>query len=491
VTSLGRHPSVEDILAVLDAGDDGALRGVYESATLDFKGAYHFGDDRERWEFGKDVAAMANGDGGVIVVGVHTEPDPAQDEERATAVKPFRHELFDTTRAARFLDTDVYPPIDGVRILPFEREGGRRLVAVVVPPQPDDQKPFLLSKVIDNDGRGVDSFVVPRRSGSHTVYAKVGTVHRDIADGRRHRRTPLPTTASTSSDSAGRRTGGVGHRGNEPLDAAVVPVHRLESAPTLPDDAATPPAPIDAADIAAGEQWLNDTADLLDREHNAIHIPMLYVAAISAGARRRPADFFTVDGLRTALNTSRTLRRNGFGLTYGANIRPGALSILSVDEDRTLLRVDHDGHAINAAAGTRDHLCWAQSVDRTTPAGPEALRINVVALSEFVYEFCRFVPRELATRWGADGWMLGVTLRRAASADPPLALPARWGTDAWLFDARPAETDERFDVFEASLDPAVDAVAILRTIYSVFTLNVDANPFVDEERFNEQKLIGS
>lgn len=466
--------AVDEVLAVLEAGDDQRLVGVYEASWLDFKGTYHFGSKRERWEFGKDVAALANSGGGMTLVGVQTEVDPSRDEEFASEVVPVPHGAFDVTRALHCLDEDVYPPVEGVQIRVFLRSDDetKRLVAVVVPKQPRDLEPFLLTKTVDEEKQSWRSFAVPRRSGSHTVFQKVGLIHRDIADGRRRRDAASSATVPPEE---------VTDRDDGPLEA----VEAREAEPLLPhvryaDDPSVfvPPA----------EQWTHGSIDFLDKALGVTDIPMLYLTAVPSGQRRRPVDFFAQAGFRTALSQKSTLRSSGFGLTYGHNVQVGARSLMSVDEDRTVLRVDTDGHAVNGACGTSDHLGWSYRPGDARIGRP-AQRINVVALNEFVFEFCRFVERELAPRWGANGWTLVVAARRAQSAEVPLVLPDGYSNGVgWMYFAHPAETDERIEGFLAELEPERDAAVLLEAIYGVFGLGLDADPFVADGRFSVEKL---
>lgn len=445
--------SVDEVLEVLVRSAEEQLVGVYESRWLDFKGDYHFATPRDQWELAKDVAAMARV-GGLIIVGVQTERDPSRDEEFAVRVRPVPHDRFDVKRAMDIIERDVYPTVIDLTIEVYPR-GDSRLVAIVVPQQDSDDQPFLVSRFVDEGGQRWNAVAAPRRSGSHTVFEKIGTLHRDLADARRLRsreeaRIELPTGSDGLS---------------QPSTARVGPEN-----------------------LAEAEQWMLQTADTLERMLDLASTAMLYLAAVPAGSRRRPSDFFAKGGFREAMSTRDALRPSGFGITYGINIQVGARSLMSVEEDRTLLRVDDDGRTIAGAVGGPDFLGWAQRGEELVE-DREAVRLNVVALNEYVYEFCRFRNRELETRWGG-GWSLVVALRRATSAIRPLTLPSgyRRNEGAW-FDSQPAETDERVEAFPAGTDPAVDAARALEMIYSIFGLSISSDPFINDGRFDEQTLL--
>lgn len=446
--------SVDEVLDVLARAADDELIGVYESRWLDFKGDYQLSTPRDQWEFAKDVAAMAR-IGGVIIVGVQTERDPSRDEEFAQRVRPVPHNRFDVKRAMDIVERDVYPTVIDLTIEVYPRED-RRLVAIVIPPQNSDDHPFLVSRFVDEGGQRWNAFAAPRRSGSHTVFEKIGTLHRDLADARRLR--------SGETTHVERPTGG--DELSRAGDAAVVgPEH-----------------------LAEAEQWTLEAADTLERLLDLGSTAMFYLAAVPAGSRRRPSDFFAQDGIRSAMTTRDALRQSGFGITYGINIQVAARSLLSVEEDRTLLLVEDDGRTIAGAVGGPDFLGWAQRGAETVD-GREAVRVNVVALNEYVYEFCRFRHRALETRWGA-GWSLVVAMRRVKSADRPLTLPTgyRRNEGAW-FDSRAAEADERVEAFPAGTDPALDAARALEVVYGVFGLSIGSNPFITDGLFDEQKLL--
>jgi hypothetical protein len=463
VTGGWQPASPAEVVGLLEAGDrDDQLVGVYERSWLDFKATYHFASLRSRWEFAKDVAAMAESGGGVIVVGVQAEKDPDRDEERACKVAPVPHAMFDVKRAYDIVSEDVYPGIVDVDIRPHPREDGKRIVSILVPAQDEDRKPFMLERVVTDVGAEISAFALPRRSGSHTVFEKVGFVHRDIADGRRARRSVSDTRLSPEES------------------------HRWTDAP--------PDAVVRVADahLQDAERRALELATTIDRQADLTDVGVVYLAAVPVGQRPRPHDFFKQDGLRRAMSPRHQLREAGFGLTYGIDVRAAARSLLSIDEDRTVLFVETNGTTLAGAAGTPDFLAWAhQNFPAPAPVdGRPPLRINPVALNEWVYEFCRFTERELAPRWGRDGWVIVSVVRRARTADRPLVLPVGYSSSgAWLFQPQPAETDERVEAFAATLDPPVDAAAVLGSIYSLFGLSLDNTPFVVDGRFDENVLI--
>ncbi len=76
-------PELFDLLA----RDPSGLIGQPEAVWLEFKTSpYQLSDERQKFELAKDVSAMANADGGVILMGVETQKDERRQEDVATAI---------------------------------------------------------------------------------------------------------------------------------------------------------------------------------------------------------------------------------------------------------------------------------------------------------------------------------------------------------------------------------------------------------------------
>ena len=65
-----------ELLLALERRDYDSILGTAESEQIDFKEApYQLDSPRQRWELAKDVAALANARGGLIVLGFRTSRD--------------------------------------------------------------------------------------------------------------------------------------------------------------------------------------------------------------------------------------------------------------------------------------------------------------------------------------------------------------------------------------------------------------------------------
>jgi hypothetical protein len=100
-TTLGRDPRL--------------LLGLKESAWLDFKGEPHVSptktEDHHRLALARDVSALANAGGGVLVLGVATRRSEVGHEEIADALRPIHPAHFDPQQVRKVLNAWVFPTL--------------------------------------------------------------------------------------------------------------------------------------------------------------------------------------------------------------------------------------------------------------------------------------------------------------------------------------------------------------------------------------------
>src|SRR5687768_7257054 len=98
-----------EILGLFDIGGEAKIVGSFETDRVEFKGQYHLKDQQQKWELAKDVAAFGNAGGGLIVIGVITEPDLDRAEDKATGLKPVPFEFFVPKQHREVVEQWVYP----------------------------------------------------------------------------------------------------------------------------------------------------------------------------------------------------------------------------------------------------------------------------------------------------------------------------------------------------------------------------------------------
>jgi hypothetical protein len=152
----------EQTLAIVDAGDFEQFVGEREDLELEFKGEpYQVQGETARFELAKDACALANGNGGVIVIGVRTERREDSPLDEATEIRSFGPELVDTARYEALIAGRVYPPIQGLRVefKPSTVDDQRGLVVIDVPPQAETDKLFVILRPI-SEGESAPGWLV-------------------------------------------------------------------------------------------------------------------------------------------------------------------------------------------------------------------------------------------------------------------------------------------------------------------------------------------
>jgi hypothetical protein len=155
---------------------------------------YVLKDKAKKWELAKDVTSFANADdGGLIVIGAHTEPRNGSDV--IVTVKDIPLDLVDAETYRKTIRDKIRPHIEGLEVRAVEHEAGRGVAFIHIPPQPDDLKPFVV-KGVARRGKVLTTFVsIPIRDGEGTAIAHVGDVQELLRAGRwaeRHGELPDP-----------------------------------------------------------------------------------------------------------------------------------------------------------------------------------------------------------------------------------------------------------------------------------------------------------
>lgn len=165
----GPGPITDELL------DAAITAGATESDDLDWKQALPRDRDLKDSDFTKDVAAMANNRGGVIVYGVSEDQKAATGRQAIRFSNDFEH----TERTMRAVAcTAITPPILGLDIIPLG-SGDDQAVTVVVPDSPDG--PHLIFRQ--------DLFAAPFRNGADTLWAsehQIEAMYRARFEERRH-----------------------------------------------------------------------------------------------------------------------------------------------------------------------------------------------------------------------------------------------------------------------------------------------------------------
>ncbi|WP_433295953.1 AlbA family DNA-binding domain-containing protein [Pseudonocardia sp. CA-142604] len=169
---------------LLQGGHGDALVGQMESSWLDVKSAaYNLDSLSDKVELAQDVARFANAEqGGLLIIGMRTKR-----VSREEIISGLTRTTIDTRTPRRYrdiIDKRVFPPIDDLRVELFTTGSDIKLIGMYVPPQQEENKPFLVHGAIVN-GRYEGGFIsIVRRRGEDSIPISGPAIHSTLAAGR-------------------------------------------------------------------------------------------------------------------------------------------------------------------------------------------------------------------------------------------------------------------------------------------------------------------
>lgn len=154
---MSERRTIDEVIQILRSGVFDSLVGSVEDSLLEVKGSpYQLSlSDWHKQELAKDVCALANADGGIILIGFRTSKDPLTTAERIDECRPVDLSTIDTDQYRKILQDWIYPPVHSldIRSYPSSSLGGRGVVAIVVPESATREKPYVVTRTVESDGR--------------------------------------------------------------------------------------------------------------------------------------------------------------------------------------------------------------------------------------------------------------------------------------------------------------------------------------------------
>lgn len=144
-------------------------QGIAESDDLDWKEALPGKEEPRLTEFSKDVAAMANTRGGVIVYGVEEE----RGKGTAKAIKSVDISESTQRRLRQLIWSRIQPIVGGVECVPVSSEDGTESVLVLSIPRSPDAPHFIGKE---------NQLGVPYRDGPETPWMREREIERAYRD---------------------------------------------------------------------------------------------------------------------------------------------------------------------------------------------------------------------------------------------------------------------------------------------------------------------
>lgn len=428
-----------EIQKIVDAVERGAyqeLIATFESETVECKRTpYRLSEEAEKLELAKDVSALANASGGVILIGWATRKDDVHGWDQVSEVCAFPSNLFNDTQYTAVLGKWLWPCPNAIRVrsFPVADKPGYSVALVEVPPSREALGPILITTNELPDGR---------RTGLLFGYCE------------RHR-------AAVSHFDLQRLQGLIrdGLRFESVLSNEFASIRAL-----LHEGAREPPG----SDVQADIESALASANLQS-------VPAFYLTARARPAPDLRGIFESRESpLVALLHEPPSLNRRGFGIDVDINSRiiEGRLRRAVIADDR-VLEIHRDGLIVFACRGDEAGLCWNSRTER--------LRINQVALIEMTYLFVLLAYRAYAGKVdGQTELCFGIGFDRLRNAAGTACLSpgeVHWYTAG---SALPAPSDSFYREIESKKSIAGPRTAslLLEEIYHWFGFDSSRIPYM-------------
>ncbi len=430
-----------ELLTALARGDYDAIPGTPEADNLDFKEQpYRLDQEKSKWHLCTDVAALANTNGGCLVVGYSVRRGPTDVAEVTDELRPVPTKFIKPDQYKKVISSGVHPPPP---ITLHRFTGGLpqgREVFLIEVATDRSREPFLVRRMLDQEGKlSTQAIGIPSRFHDDTLWQSAEEIYQRI-------RTSAPEAPPRS----------------KPRES---PLH-------LDMEAFADRSQSRLQEIAELQEWTDE--------------PLYSLHAMPA-ASGELVDLHDPSALGGMIQRPASIRQTGFGLFAGTtDVIDGALVGLS--PSGPVIWLESDGFFTAATPGNRSFLGWAVN-DQVFPKRTWTL-INSLVLVEFTFEFFRLANSALVER--IDGpWFYGVRCRGFQEAR--LRLTAGFEKSVlglWEENTKPASSDDWWKSFvdEHHEIPARNAFHTLAYVYQLFGLPPSAIPFAVDSEISEEAI---
>lgn len=132
-----------ELIDALATGDFERVFGTPESSWLEFKERpYRLAEADQQWELAKDVAAIAQSQGGLLILGYSNEKLINEGVDRAKAHRPIPRSMVSPGQYKAIIEKRVYPSVLGIsaRWYPPGPEEDKGVFVLKVPHQAESDK---------------------------------------------------------------------------------------------------------------------------------------------------------------------------------------------------------------------------------------------------------------------------------------------------------------------------------------------------------------
>ena len=436
--AVPKELSSDEIKRIIHSGNFDELIGVIENSQFECKGEpYRLDDDHQKLELAKDVSALANAQGGIILIGAQTDREPTQATDVINRIRPFKKNHINISQYEDVLKTWIYPNLKKFEIKWFRSSASHELglVEIIVGNEEQLWRPYLITRSVEPTGKvSTTLFGYAERGSGKSVPMSVHQIHTILRDGYR-----------------------VG-------TGALVPI------------------------VRPGQKEGESTAidQLSDRIEAAIHAaeltirPIFVLAAAPAEQTEVPGLFSRSSEVVKLLESPPKLRPSGFGPDAGGNSRiVEGKCRRSVVPEYKLLEIWPDATVIFIAAGDADFLAWGNKAKTK-------LTLNQLVLIECTYLFTRLVT-EIVSKSSHLPNSIGyrLNLRRMTVQENCFLFPGPLTT--FPHGAKPSPgSDALFSITELqTTDPGISSLKLVAKVYRWFGFDDDQIPYANRTEAGE------
>lgn len=403
------------------------------------------------------MAGLANSGGGVILIGIRTAKNLTHFGDEIQEIRCFPQPLLNHEQYVDILKAWIYPSVDQVDLNWYQSATDPNLgiVAIIIPPQAQAKKPFLLMRTLDTEGKRVEivfGFVERRRARVDPL--SVQELHTLIRDGLR-------------GDAITRRIEGI--------EESLARIELQQS------DANSRVEAVNFSTLLQERVAIAlIDADLSGKRSFALGAIPVESVEISSIFETRDAEVVRL------IERPPELRRGGFDLDTGSSARilRGQLR-RAVAAGSKVLELWRDGTLIFGATGDEDFLCWGRR-----PPGMSFLRINPLVLIESTYLFAE-LSRLVFEKAQPKPKVIQFTVELnnlILDGKPCVLTPGPIGSLGWEFGSdfrQPPQQRASFLVQwnDFPINPGRVSFLLVREIYRWFGIEDENIPYKDGEEF--------
>lgn len=436
---------LEKVRDVLRSGEFAQLIGMVEDDVFEAKAQpYALQTSMQKLELAKDVVALANAGGGVIILGLRTESVAFRFGDEVKEVRSFDGTLFKVSQYESVIRDWIYPSLV-VRLdwYPCVNEPNRGLGAIWVERQAESVKPFLLVRVsLEEQGESTTTIlcgVAERRLG-RVAQLSVEEVHALIRDGRSRRELQEIHEGIRALRNSQEQQRTLVHRQSR-LNQTASRIDHLRSLAQLSE---------------------SPTYSLSITPADPIEIPSLF--------KDRFSPVFQI------IDSPPELRRSGFHIySLGEPEMHGGESLRAAGHGAGL-ELWVDGTLAYVTYGDGGYLCWR------SPQGYPP-RINPLTLIETVYLFL-LMGRQIYEHAEPlpSGYHCQISLKSLHMRERVRMIPGRLGDYEDAQDSKYAPQDEQVFSYKSPspIDPGAVAYRLVKQIYNWFGFTDSSIPYVEE-----------